>query len=456
MELLRKYDRPGPRYTSYPTAVEFTPSFNEKTYRAKLAQADRLSDEPLSIYVHLPFCEQRCWYCGCNVVITRKRHVVAKYLQYLHREIDRVAGCLPRRRRVSQLHLGGGTPTYLSLGQIEKLYEAVTKHFTLEPEAEVAVEVDPRVTSRAQIRLLRRLGFNRISMGVQDFTPEVQSAIGRDQTEAETRDLYDYCRGLGFGSINLDLIYGLPRQTPETFRRNMETVLDFRPDRVALYSYAFVPWLQPHQKRIDPDTLPASLVKLQLFSIARGMFLHAGYVQIGMDHFALPDDELVAAMQQRRLQRNFMGYTVSMGTDMIGVGVSAIGDVRGALAQNSKKLSGYYEALDAGKLPVERGRERDQDDEIRREVILQLMCNLVLDRRAIEDRFGIDFEHYFAEELAELRAPDGIVRDGLLRIHADRMEVVGHGRTFLRNICMVFDRHLPRERDAAPVFSRTV
>ena len=454
--LLRRYDKPGPRYTSYPTAVEFTPGFTDETYRAKLAEADARSNEPLSLYVHLPFCAERCSYCGCNVVITKKTRVVAEYLSYLHREIDLIAAHLPHRRRVSQLHWGGGTPTYLTLPQMEALQRKITEHFTIEPDAEVAVEVDPRVTSRAQIRLLHRLGFNRISIGVQDFTPEVQSACNRNQTEAETRELYEYCRKLGFGSINLDLIYGLPLQNPETFARSMETVLDLRPDRVAVYSYAFVPWLKAHQKRMDADALPSPSVKLHLFSIARSMLLAAGYVQIGMDHFALPEDELVAAMNRGKLQRNFMGYSVSMGSDTIAAGTSAIGDVRGALAQNVKKLSSYYRALDSGKFPIERGRERDADDEIRRDVIMQLMCNFVLDRRAVEDRFEIDFEHYFADELAELRAPEGAVQHGFLRIRPDRLEVVEHGRLFVRNICMVFDRYLQAERNDAPVFSRTV
>jgi oxygen-independent coproporphyrinogen-3 oxidase len=390
------------------------------------------------------------------VVITRKPRVVAEYLSYLQREIDLIATHLPHRRRVSQLHWGGGTPTYLNLAQMEALQRKITQHFTIEPDAEVAVEVDPRVTSRAQLRLLSRLGFNRISIGVQDFTPEVQSAVNRNQTEAETRELYGYCRELDFGSINLDLIYGLPLQNPGTFARSIETVLDLRPDRVAIYSYAFVPWLKAHQKRMDADALPTARVKLHLFSIARSALLSAGYVQIGMDHFALPDDDLVAAMNRGKLQRNFMGYTVTMGSDMIGAGTSAIGDVRGALAQNAKKLSGYYQALDAGEFPIERGRERDEDDKIRRDVIMQLMCNFVLDRKAVEDRFGIDFGRYFADELAELRAPDGAVQHGFLRIRPDRLEVVGHGRLFVRNMCMVFDRYLRTERSAAPVFSRTV
>lgn len=456
LALLRKYDRPGPRYTSYPTAVEFDPGYDERTYRARLAEADAQAGQPLSLYLHIPFCERRCLFCGCNVVVTRKRAIADRYLTYLHREIDRLAEHLPRRRTVSQCHWGGGTPTYLGAAQIEALQHKITEHFTIEPDAEVAIEVDPRVTSRSQVRLLRQLGFNRISMGVQDFTPTVQAAVHRDQTEAETRELFDTCRDVGFSSINLDLIYGLPLQTPETFEKNMQAVLDLRPDRVAVYSYAFVPWLNAHQKWIEAAALPAPPVKLQLFTVARNAMLAAGYVQIGMDHFALPDDELVAAMQQGRLQRNFMGYTVRMGEDMLGLGVSAIGDVQGSLVQNTKKLTGYYRALDAGLFPVERGLVRSRDDVIRFTVIMQLMCNFALDRRKIEERFCIDFERYFAEELAELRGPDGPERHGFVEIHPDRLAVVGHGRLFVRNICMVFDRYLKKQPTHEPIFSRTV
>lgn len=455
LDLLRKYDRPGPRYTSYPTAVEFAPSYTEETYRAKLAEADRAAAEPLSLYVHLPFCEERCTFCGCNVVITRQKEVSIEYLEHLHREIDLLAAHLPQRRTLSQYHWGGGTPTYQSVAQMRALQEKVREHFTLAPEAEVAIEVDPRVTTRAQMELLRELGFNRISMGVQDFTPEVQAAIDRNQTEGQTRELYAQTRELGFHSINLDLIYGLPLQTPEAFEKNLQVVLELRPERVALYSYAYVPWVKSNQKRIAVEELPSPEVKLQLFVLARSMFLEAGYVQIGMDHFALPEDELATAMARKKLHRNFMGYTVRMGTDMVGVGVSSIGDLRGSFAQNVKKLPAYYQAVAEGRFPIERGYLLDQDDRIRREVITRLMCNFHLDRGEIENTFGIDFARYFAPELEELARRDGPVEHGFLEIHADRLEVVGQGRLFIRNICMTFDRYLKSKGDK-PLFSRTV
>jgi oxygen-independent coproporphyrinogen-3 oxidase len=456
LELLRKYDKPGPRYTSYPTAVEFTPEFTEQDYRRQLAEADTFPTEPLSLYVHLPFCEERCLYCGCNVVITKKGEVAERYLESLYREIDLLAAHLPHRRVVSQYHWGGGTPTYHGPAQIEALHRKLTEHFEILPDAEVAIEVDPRVTTFEQARLLEQLGFNRISMGVQDFTPEVQAAVDRNQTEEQTRQLYDECRRLGFHSINLDLIYGLPLQTPQTFARNMEVVIDLRPDRIAVYSYAFVPWMKAHQKRIDTETLPDAATKLRLFCIAREMLLEAGYRQIGMDHFALPDDEMVVAMRERRLHRNFMGYTVKRGGDMLGLGTSAIGDVQGALAQNVKKLTTYRQAIEDGRFPIERGVRLDGDDLVRREVITRLMCNLHLDQAEIETRFGISFPDYFAEELDELRRPEGPVEHGFLEIAAGHLKVVGQGSLFIRNICMVFDRYLRKDGPDKPVFSRTV
>jgi oxygen-independent coproporphyrinogen-3 oxidase len=320
----------------------------------------------------------------------------------------------------------------------------------------VAIEVDPRVTTREQIELLANLGFNRISMGVQDFDPQVQAAVNRNQSEAETRQLYDVCREVGLGSINLDLIYGLPYQTPASFQRTIESVIEMRPERIAIYSYAFVPWLKAHQKRMEVEKLPDPEAKLRLFCIARELLMSVGYVQIGMDHFAKREDELARAALNGTLHRNFMGYTVKMGTDMVGVGVSSIGDVRASFAQNVKKLSTYYSALDEGRFPVERGYVLNQDDVIRREVIMRLMCNFYLDRGEIENRFKIDFGSYFATELAELAEEDGPVSHGFLKLGADHLEVVGDGRLFIRNICMVFDRYLRTKKPGQKMFSRTV
>ena len=456
MELLRRYDRPGPRYTSYPTAVEFNEGYDEAEYRRRLAAANADGDKPLSLYVHLPFCSQRCTFCGCNVVISRKHDISVNYLDYLHREIDLLAERLPDRRRLSQYHWGGGTPTYQSVPEMRALHAKLTSHFKLEPDAEVALEVDPRVTTRAQMEALRDMGFNRLSMGVQDFTPEVQAAVNRNQSEEQTRVLYEMAREMGFHSVNMDLIYGLPRQTPESFARAIDTLLTMRPDRVAVYSFALVPWIKAQQKYIDPKELPSPETKLRLFCIAREKFLEAGYVAIGMDHFALPEDELARAIDNRTLHRNFMGYTVKMGADMVGLGVSAIGDVAGSFAQNVKKLSQYYAALEEGRFPIERGYALDEDDKLRRDVITRLMCTFHLDVPEIEERHRINFQRYFAQDLAALSAPDGPVAHGFLEIHRDRLEVVGDGRLFVRNVCMAFDRYLRAKNLEKPTFSRTI
>jgi oxygen-independent coproporphyrinogen-3 oxidase len=455
-DLLRKYDRPGPRYTSYPTAVEFNDAFDEAAYRRKLADASAFAGEPLSLYVHLPFCQQRCSFCGCAVIITEKREVAARYLQYLHREIGMVAEHLGGRRRLVQYHWGGGTPTYLAPDQMRALHDVVRAHFEIDPQAEVAIEIDPRVTTREQLDLLRELGFTRLSMGVQDFTPRVQEAINRHQGERATRELYDYARALGFASINVDLVYGLPFQTLDTFARTLESIAAMRPDRLAVYSYAHVPWIRGNQKRIDPNDLPAPELKFALLGAAIERFQAAGYDQIGMDHFALPGDELAAASRSGVLHRNFMGYTTRPSTDMVGVGTSAIGDVRGAFAQNVKKLSTYYATLDRGRFPIERGYALDGDDLVRRHVITQLMCNFRLDYAEVERRFGIRFSEYFARELGELSADPGPVVHGFLTIGADRLDVSPAGRLFIRNICMSFDRYLRPASAARTVFSRTI
>lgn len=454
VDLLKRYDRPGPRYTSYPTAVEFTERFDEAAYRDRLAEAARASGDPLSLYLHLPFCEERCSFCGCMVIITKKREVAARYLEYLHRELAMVAGALDGRRALVQYHWGGGTPTYLSPVQMAALHEVVTRHFDIQPGAEVAIEVDPRVTSFEQLELLRQMGFNRLSMGVQDFTPAVQEAVNRIQPEDQTRALFDRARALGFESINIDLIYGLPLQTRESFAKVADTVANMRPDRIAVYSFAHVPWIRGHQKKLDPAAIPVGERKLELFVEAMTHFTAAGYVQIGMDHFALPGDELARASASGVLHRNFMGYTTKPATDMVGAGVSAIGDVRGAFAQNVKKLSTYYEAIDAGRFPIERGYRLDADDRLRRAVITELMCNFRVRRADVERRFEIAFEPYFARELDELSA--GPVADGFVRIDADGIEVTPRGRLFVRNVAMIFDRHLRHRTGERPVFSRTI
>ena len=454
LDLLRRYDRPGPRYTSYPTAVEFHAGFDAAAYGIHLARAAASPEAPLSLYLHLPFCESRCSFCGCSVIVTRKRHVAEQYLAYLQREIALVGAALRGRRRVVQYHWGGGTPSYLSPAQMRALHAEVQRHFELDPKGELALEVDPRVTSGEHLETLRALGFNRLSLGVQDFDADVQQAVNRIQGVEATHDLVAHARTLGFGSINVDLIYGLPRQTVASFARTIDQVIALRPDRVASYSFAHVPWIRAHQKLLRVEELPSADRKLQLFVEARTRFLAAGYVPIGMDHFALPDDELARAAAAGQLHRNFMGYTTRPAADMVGLGVSAIGDVAGAFAQNTKKLSTYYAAIDAGHFPIERGYALDADDGVRRHVIAQLMCALHVDLGDVGRRFGLDPAAYFATELAELA--EGPIAHGFLTARDGTLRVTPQGRLFVRNVCMIFDRHLRQKRSATPVFSRTI
>jgi len=453
-ELLAKYDRPGPRYTSYPTAVEFSEAFTPQRYLEKLDEAASAPEDPLSVYVHLPFCRERCSFCGCNVIITQKPGVAAAYLDDLEREVTLIADRLKKRTRLVQYHWGGGTPTFLSLEEIERVWRAFSDRFTFEQGAEIAIEVDPRVTTHRQAELLRRLGFNRISMGVQDFDTEVQEAVNRYQTFQQTKDLHEHLRGLGVESINFDFIYGLPHQTPESFRKTIQLALELRPDRVAVYSYAFVPWIKAHQKAIHLEDLPPREVKMELFSIAYELFTADGYQQIGMDHFALQNDSLARAAREHTLHRNFMGYTTHPARDSVGFGVSAIGDLGGAFAQNTKKLNRYKDALDQGLPPIERGFERSRDDEVRRDVIQSLMCNFYLDIPALERAHGIPFAAYFADALREL--DEGPARNGFLTRTPQAIEVTPRGRLFVRNICMAFDAYLKAHEGEKQVFSRTV
>jgi oxygen-independent coproporphyrinogen-3 oxidase len=456
-DLVARYDRPGPRYTSYPTAVEFHDGVTSDLYATHLARADERHDEPLSLYVHLPFCEERCGFCGCNVVVTKHRDVANAYLDTLDREIELLAAHLPHRRLVSQMHWGGGTPTYLSPAQIERVFVRLSGLFHVTTAAEVGIEVDPRVTSAEQLTVLGKLGFNRLSLGVQDFTPEVQEAVNRVQSVAQTAAVVDHARTVGFDSVNIDLIYGLPFQTEDGFQRTLDAVVAIRPERVAVYSFAFVPWMAAHMKRLPEAGLPGPPLKIALLARAQATFGAAGYRQIGMDHFALPDDELGRALEAGTLHRNFMGYTVQSARDMVSLGVSAIGDVQGLFVQNTKKLTMYADAVAAGRFPIERGYALDADDELRRYVITTLMCNGRLAVRDVEARFGIAFDEYFSSELAALAEPGGPQADGLVEVGQEAIVVTPVGRMFVRNVCMIFDRYLSSHtKGPRPVFSRTV
>jgi len=455
VDLLSRYDRPGPRYTSYPTAVEFHEGVTTGDYLECLAAANALGDAPLSMYMHLPFCEERCLFCGCHTIISPRKDVAVPYLGLLGREIELLAERLPERRRFAQLHLGGGTPTYYTPKQLDGLIGGLLKHFTPLPGAELAFEADPRVTTNDHLDALGGLGFNRVSFGVQDLNPDVQEAINRVQTREQTARLVDHARAQGYRGINVDLIYGLPLQTPESFERTVDSVIALGPDRAAVYSFAFVPWVKGSQKRIEEDQLPAAAVKVQLFAIARERFLAAGYEPIGMDHFARPDDDLAIARREGRLRRNFQGYAVIPGDDVVGLGISAIGDVRGSYVQNEKKLSTYEQSISEGRLPVVRGVRRSPDDELRRTVIHELMCNFRIDTGAIERQYGIEFARYFAEDLALLEPHE---REGMVRVSPAGIEATPIGELFVRNLAMCFDRY-QREKHAAdskPAFSRTV
>ncbi len=452
-ELLEKYDRPGPRYTSYPTAPHFHEGFGEAEYRERLAAASERPDDPLSMYVHIPFCRERCTYCGCNVVISPHGGPEVPYLEAVEAELELVAAGLGQRRTLNQLHWGGGTPTYLSPEQCRRLFRAIERHFRFSPGAEVAVEIDPCVTTPEHLETLAELGFNRISMGLQDLDPGVQRAVQRIQPLELTRDQVETVRRLGVGSVNIDLIYGLPFQTEESFRRTVRTVVaELAPDRVACFSYAHVPWIKPHQRQLDETALPRGWAKFRLFAAAVEEFLGAGYTFVGFDHFARPGDELAEALGEGRIHRNFMGYTVMPATDQVGIGLTSIGDVAGAYAANLKGLAAYERTLAEGRLPVERGLRRTPEDELRGAVIRRIICSLELPFAWVRDQLGVDPEEHFADALQAL-AP--MAEDGLIELDAAGLHVTPKGRFFLRNICMPFDTYLETDSER-PVYSRTV
>jgi oxygen-independent coproporphyrinogen III oxidase len=455
-DLLARHDRPGPRYTSYPTAVDFSETFGPEAYAQRLTAASGRTADPLSLYVHLPFCESRCSFCACHVVVTGRTEVSEPYLDRVVAEARLVTDLLGDRRGVVQYHWGGGTPTHHPPERLEMLHHRLLEYFELDPAAEVAIEVDPRVTTEVHLETLRRLGFNRLSFGVQDLDPRVQAAIGRNQSRRQTESLYGAARALGFGSINLDLIYGLPGQDLGTLDRTLSAVLAMAPDRLAVYSFAFVPWMRPHQKRMDEAAIPDTDAKFALLARVVTTLTAAGYRQIGMDHFALPGDELVRAAEDGTLTRTFMGYTTKRDTETVALGTSGISDIDGAYAQNHRRLASYYQAVDAGELPIERGYPLDPDDIIRRFVITELMCNGGVDLTELTGRFGIDAPAYFAEELAELRSPGGLVGEGMVEVTDTSIQCTELGALFVRRLASVFDAHAARRSGDRPMFSKTV
>ncbi|TFW28455.1 oxygen-independent coproporphyrinogen III oxidase [Massilia horti] len=441
-DLLGRLSRSGPRYTSYPTADRFSGEYGYRDYlHAVAGLRTRGGAKPLSLYLHIPFCDTVCYYCACNKIVTKNREKAATYLGYLKREIEMQSLLFAGMNEVEQLHLGGGTPTYLSDAQMEDLMAHLhrTFRFAQDETGEYSIEIDPRTVTPERVARLRRQGFNRISLGVQDFDPQVQQAVNRVQPELETRAIIDAARAANFRSVSIDLIYGLPRQTPETMAQTMEKVIEASPDRIALYHYAHMPHLFKPQRRILDAELPSSQDKLAMLSLCIERLGAAGYVYIGMDHFARPTDDLAVAQQQGRLHRNFQGYSTHADCDLVACGVSAIGAVGSTYSQNAKTLEEYYDILDRNELPVARGARLTMDDVLRRTLIQKLMCQFEVSIRALEQAFPIVFADYFAPELERLAQ---LERDGLVTIGADWLSVTMKGRLLIRNVCMVFDRYL--------------
>lgn len=449
-KLIEKYDRPGPRYTSYPPATEFREGVREEDYVRKLLESNERG-RPLSLYLHIPFCESACWFCGCNVIISHRKDVTKRYLDYVYREMEALRSYIDTSRKVIQLHWGGGTPNFLTDREIRELFGKIRENFTVDDHAEISVEIDPRYLSEGQLETFRELGFNRISMGLQDLDEEVQRAINRIQPEGLMKGVMKRLRDLGFKSINIDLIYGLPYQTPEKFKKTIEKTIALDPDRVAVFNFAYVPWIKPLQRKIDPLTLPPPEDKLKILEMTIDMFQEAGYVFIGMDHFAKPDDELAIAQKDGTLWRNFQGYTTKKGVDLIGIGATSIGMLYDGYFQNYKTIRDYYIAIDAGKLPVMKGYLLSYEDLIRREVIMDLMCHFSCSFEKIESMFGINFEEHFERELSELKEMES---DGLLAVKDRKITVMPEGRLLIRNIAMVFDEHIKNKKELR--FSRTI
>ncbi|MEY4928298.1 MAG: hypothetical protein RL279_37 [Pseudomonadota bacterium] len=446
-ETLKKYDISGPRYTSYPTADRFVEAFTQDAYMLALEQRRAIAaTQPLSIYVHIPFCESLCFFCACNKIVTKHHERSAEYLRYLNREIDLHVEHLGAGQTISQLHLGGGSPTFFSDEELAELLRMLKQNFVFAPGGEYSIEVDPRTVNEQRLKHLADLGFNRLSFGVQDFDPEVQKAVHRIQPAEQVFSLVEAARRFQFESVNVDLIYGLPMQTPESFKRTLAQVVELRPNRIALYGYAHLPERFKPQRRISEYELPAAADKITMLGSALKAFIDAGYVYVGMDHFALPDDELAIAKRQGRLHRNFQGYSTQPDCDLISLGVSAIGRVGATYGQNAKTLEEYYDHLNHGRFPVVRGLALSRDDIVRRAVIMAIMCQGALEYEAIELAYMLDFKSYFADEMTALKA---LEKTDMLVLEEDGLQVTDTGWFFVRAVAMVFDKHLQTDRNRA-------
>jgi len=454
VEVLRKVDKPGPRYTSYPTAPLFSTEFTWKDFIEEIKRTNENdSKADLSLYLHLPFCDTLCYFCGCTMIVTRSRERIKEYNEYLKREIDLVTQHLSGDRVVTQLHWGGGTPSYLDPGEIDDLANHLIKNFRYDRNIEAGVEIDPRGLTYEHMAALREAGFNRVSMGVQDFNPKVQEAVNRIQPEDITMQTIEWSRQLGFSSINIDLIYGLPFQTVESFNVTVDKIIDISPDRIAVFNYAHVPWLKKHQKLIKPDDLPSPDRKLAILKSTMEKLGDAGYWYVGMDHFAKPDDELAVAQRNNTLYRNFQGYSTKAGCDLYGFGMSSISQFNEIYAQNEKTLKEYYKAIDEGRPATFQGYRMTPDDHIRKFVITRLMCDFELNPKDVERKFDVDFDEYFEDSLVKL---SDFIHDGFIKKENGRYIVSPNGRLIVRNIAMCFDAYIDSLVKEKPIFSRTV
>ena len=453
-DVLKKFNQQGPRYTSYPTAPLFSAQFTPQDFTAEIRDTNgENSDQPLSLYFHFPFCEKLCYFCGCNMRVTHDRAQISQYNEYLKKEIDLLRPMISKKRKAAQMHWGGGTPSYLSPDEIRDIGSYIRENFEFEPDIEASVEIDPRGLTREHIAAFREIGFNRTSFGVQDFNPQVQEAINRVQSEEITRQTVAWARELGFKSINLDLIYGLPFQTVASFADSVEKIIDISPDRIAVFNYAHVPWLKKHQEIISTEALPAADERLAILEMSIKKLIEAGYEYIGMDHFAKPTDELAIAQKNGTLYRNFQGYSTKAGCDVYAFGVSAISQYENIYAQNLKNIREYYNRLDKGEAATGVGYRMTADDHIRKATIMQLMCNLEIDKRRVEQQFHINFDEYFAADIEKL---EEFIREDLVENSVEAITVMGSGLLIIRNIAMCFDAHLGQMTKEKPVFSKTV
>ncbi len=454
IDVLKKFNQPGPRYTSYPTAPLFSPDFTAEDFKNEIVNTNsEANTSDLSLYFHFPFCESLCYFCGCNMMVSRDRRLIREYNEYLKKEIDFITPIISKRRRVSQMHWGGGTPSYLFPEEIRDIGAFIKSKFDFAEDIEASVEIDPRGLTFEHMQAFREIGFNRTSFGVQDFNLQVQEAINRVQSEEITRQTVEWARELGFKSVNLDLIYGLPFQNLNSFAETVEKIIDISPNRIAVFNYAHVPWLKKHQNVIPAEALPSSDERINIFKMTIEKFMSVGYEYIGLDHFAKPDDELAIAQKNNTLYRNFQGYSTKAGCDVYAFGLSAISQFQNIYAQNLKNLKDYYSRIDSREAATNVGYRMTFDDHIRKETIMQLMCHLEIDKRDIEAKFDINFEDYFAEDIKKL---DVFLRDGLLENNADKIKIVGSGILIIRNVAMCFDAYLEKMMKEKPVFSKTV